>query len=164
MLWIRPLMPRLSEKLFLLAALTALSTLGGCCTMFNCEPGTCPDDESLCVEFGATRDMAEQCQSLASPSPYARSFCMQTCDENSDCRSGYTCADLSSLPNAWDAVLIDKGRGNKACVVPFDGGPEATTPGGAVGDVCVSKPSEPEPTTPEPVPTEPGEGNQGGSG
>src|ERR1051325_10082857 len=105
MLWIRPLMPRLSEKLFLLAALTALSTLGGgckpkigddckistdcsaagdrlCditapggyCTMFNCEPGTCPDDESLCVEFGATRDMAEQCQSLASPSPYARSF------------------------------------------------------------------------------------------
>jgi len=200
MLWIRPLMPRPSEKVLLLAALLALAALGGACkpkigddckistdcsaagdrlcditapggycTMFNCEPGTCPDDESLCVEFGATRDMAEQCQGLASPSPYARSFCMQTCDKNSDCRSGYTCADLSRLPNDWDAVLIDKGRGNKACVAPYDKG-ESAGSGGSVGDVCVSKPPTPaaggtaatEPGGSEPDPTEPGAGGQGG--
>jgi hypothetical protein len=174
-------MPRLSEKLLLLSALVALAGAckpkigddckistdcsaagdrlcditapGGYCTVFNCEPGTCPDDESLCVEFGATRAMADQCQDLPSPSPFARSFCMQTCDSNSDCRSGYTCADLSGSPNPWDAVLIDKGRGKKACVVPFNGSPDAPDAGSDVGDVCVSKPAAPEPA-----------GGEGGSG
>jgi hypothetical protein len=120
---------------------------GGYCTMFNCEPGTCPDDESLCVEFGAQRARAEKCQDKQSPSPYARSFCMHTCDSNSDCRAGYQCADLSTPKNDWDAVLIDKGRGNKACVVPFaeektspgTGGSMSSGTGGGFGDVCVSE-------------------------
>ncbi len=145
---------------------------GGYCTMFNCEPGTCPDGESLCVEFGATRDAAEQCQDLASPSPYARSFCMQTCDNNGDCRSGYTCADLSKLPNDWDAVLIDKGRGNRACVAPYEKAEAAGDEVEGVGDVCVSKLPTPAaggsaPTErggSDPDPNEPGAGGQGGAG
>jgi len=159
-------MPRLPEKLLLLCALIALAGAckpkigddcklstdcsaagdrlcditapGGYCTMFNCEPGTCPDGESLCVEFGATRGSAEQCRNQQSPSPYSRTFCMQTCDETGDCRSGYVCADLSRRDNDWDAVLIDKGRGNKACVVPYER-PRAVDEQGP-GDVCVAKP------------------------
>jgi hypothetical protein len=147
MLWIRPLMPGLSEKLLLWFALTAvaagckpkigddckistdcsaagdrlcdITAPGGYCTVFNCEPGGCPEDESLCVEFGAKR--SPLCAVEPSPSPYARTFCMATCDDDSDCRSGYTCQDLSKQ-NSWGAVLIDTDRGNKACLVPFSGG------------------------------------------
>lgn len=173
-------MPRLSEKLLLLCALVGLAGAckpnigddcristdcsaagdrlcditapGGYCTMFNCEPGTCPDGESLCVEFGAVRASAPLCRAQQSPSPYGRTFCMQTCDSNSDCRSGYTCADLSQRGNAWDAVLIDKNRGKKACVVPFKPG----EPNESEGEVCVAQPpaSEPDPEPePEPEPT-----------
>jgi hypothetical protein len=138
-------MPRLYEKLLLLCALTAvaagckpkigedcklstdcsaagdrlcdITAPGGYCTIFNCEPGTCPEDESLCVEFGAQRSPV--CgDDKQSPSPYARTFCMATCDDNSDCRSGYRCEDLSDPGNSWGALLIDGNRGNKACVVP----------------------------------------------
>lgn len=162
-------MPRLSEKLLLLCALAALAGAckpkigddcqistdcsaagdrlcditapGGYCTMFNCEPGTCPDGESLCVEFGAQRASAAKCQDKQSPSPYARAFCMATCDEDSDCRGGYTCQDLSRSGNAWEAVLIDRNRGNKACVVPStqrepDAGADAPS---GFGDVCRSQ-------------------------
>ena len=69
---------------------------------------------------------------------------MATCDEDGDCRAGYTCQDLSQPSNPWDAVLIDRGRGNKACVVPHvedpatDGSGAAGT-NGEFGDVCRSK-------------------------
>jgi hypothetical protein len=111
---------------------------GGYCTVFNCEPGTCPVDESLCVEFGAQRStVAKQCIDRQSPSPYARAFCMATCKHNSDCRAGYTCQDLSSETNDWAAVLIDRDRGNRACVVPLSTD-ESPGAGGAFGDVCLS--------------------------
>src|SRR6185369_5903818 len=157
MLWIRPLMPRPAEKLLLLCALLALASgckqkigddckistdcsaagdrlcditaPGGYCTIYNCEPGTCPEDEGPCVEFGAQRARAAACQDKQSPSPYGRAFCMAKCDDDSDCRSGYTCQDLSQPGNAWDAVLIDRDRGNKACVVPYT--PASPGAGGA---------------------------------
>jgi hypothetical protein len=138
-------MPCLPEKLLLLAVLVAvpfgckpkigddcristdcsaagdrlcdITEPGGYCTVFNCEPGTCPEDESLCVEFGSQRSVDDSCQSSQSPSPYARSFCMATCDGDSDCRSGYVCRDVSREGNEWGAVLIDHDRGHKACVV-----------------------------------------------
>jgi hypothetical protein len=170
MLWIRPLMPRLPEKLLLLCALAALAVAckpnigddcqistdcsaagdrlcditapGGYCTIFNCEPGTCPDGESLCVEFGAQRGRADLCQDKQSPSPYGRAFCMATCKKNSDCRDGYVCADLSRSGNAYDAVLIDRDRGNKGCVVPYtqsEQGNGGAPPDGEFGDVCRAK-------------------------
>ena len=119
MLWIRPLMPRLSEKLWLLCVLVAvaagckpkvgddcristdcsaagdrlcdITAPGGYCTVYNCEPDSCPEDESLCVEFGAQRSPVSKCEDKQSPSPYGRACCMATCDDNSDCRTGYTC-------------------------------------------------------------------------
>jgi hypothetical protein len=169
MLWIRPLMPRLSEKLWLLCALLAvaagckpkigddcristdcsaaadrlcdITAPGGYCTVYNCEPDTCPEDESLCVEFGAQRSPIAKCVDKQSPSPYARAFCMATCDKDSDCRSGYTCEDLSDRANPWAAVLIDRNRGNRACLVPISQDAVIVDPGagGAFGDVCHSE-------------------------
>ena len=161
-----PLMPRLPEKMLLVVALLTvafgckpkvgddcristdcsaagdrlcdITEPGGYCTVFNCEPGTCPEDESLCVEFGSERSPVAACQDPQSPSPYARSFCMATCDANSDCRSGYSCEDLSRDGNEWGAVLIDHDRGHKACVVkpqPVDAAGGAP-PDDAFGNVC----------------------------
>jgi hypothetical protein len=148
MLWIRPLMPGLSEKLLLALALFAvaagckpqigddckistdcstagdrlcdITAPGGYCTVFNCEPNSCPDGESLCVQFGAALSPACEAGPSPSPSPYARTFCMATCDDDSDCRGGYKCQDLSG-ENDWGALLIDTNRGNKACLVPLRG-------------------------------------------
>src|SRR6478609_1128998 len=181
-------MPRLSEKLMLLCALAALagackpnigddckistdcSAAGdrlcditapsGYCTICNCEPGTCPDGEALCVEFGAQRGpaAATACQNKQSPSPYGRAFCMATCDDNSDCRSGYTCADLSPPGNVWGAVLIDTDRGHKACVVPYTPAEGAGGEPSGFGDVCKSQlPSTTDSSSPST-----GEGGVGG--
>jgi hypothetical protein len=158
-------MPRLPEKLLLLPLLLALAVgckpeigdecristdcsaagdrlcditaPGGYCTVYNCEPGACPEDESLCVEFGAQRSPVAACQDLQSPSPYARTFCMATCESDSDCRDGYVCEDLSK-PNQWDALLIDLDRGDKACVVDgdFQMVSEGEEPPDGFGDVC----------------------------
>jgi hypothetical protein len=166
MLWIRPLMPRLPQTFWLLCALAAIAagckpkigddcrisrdcsaaadrlcdttSPGGYCTIYNCEPGTCPDDESLCVEFGAQRSTVSKCVDLQSPSPYARAFCMATCEDDGDCRSGYSCEDLSDASNPWGAVLIDGNRGNRACVVPIsrDSLVSEEGRGEAFGDVC----------------------------
>lgn len=111
---------------------------GGYCTVFNCEPNSCPDGESLCVQFGAVRSPACASQALAAPSPYARTFCMATCDDASDCRSGYECKDLSDPTNPWGAVLIDTNRGNKACVVPFTGTQIEEEEGDMLPGVCLS--------------------------
>ena len=162
-------MPRLSEKLWLLCALVAvaagckpkigddcrlstdcsaagdrlcdITAPGGYCTVYNCEPDTCPEDESLCVEFGAQRSPIAKCVDKQSPSPYARAFCMATCDKDSDCRSGYTCEDLADPKNPWAAVLIDRDRGNRACLVPISQDAVVDDPGvgGAFGDVCHSE-------------------------
>lgn len=110
---------------------------GGYCTVFNCEPGACPEDESLCVQFGAQRSPIAACENQQAPSPYARTFCMATCDDNADCRDGYSCEDLSDPENAWGALLIDRDRGNRACVVPFTGKPVSDEERHAeFGDVC----------------------------
>jgi hypothetical protein len=138
-------MPRLPEKLWLLVALAAvhagckpkigddcristdcsaagdrlcdITAPGGYCTVFGCEPGTCPEDEALCVEFGQRR--SPLCHDNQSPSPYARTFCMAKCDSNSDCRGGYQCVDIDKDGLAWGALRIDKDRGTKACLVPL---------------------------------------------
>jgi len=169
-------MPRLPEKLLLLALLIALAAgckpkigddckistdcsaagdrlcditaPGGYCTVFNCEPGACPEDESLCVQFGAQRSPVDACQDPQSPSPYARTFCMATCDSDSDCRDGYQCEALD-VDNEWNAILIDTDRGNKACMVKvtaLQAGAGGSPPEG-FGDVCHAELPKPEDMT-----------------
>src|SRR3954465_24135 len=115
-------MPCLPEKLLLLALLVAvpfgckpkigddcristdcstagdrlcdITQPGGYCTVFNCEPGTCPED-SACVSFGTTLSALPQCAPSQGNSPYRRSFCMARCGSDADCRPGYECLDLT---------------------------------------------------------------------
>src|SRR5438874_282901 len=62
---------------------------GGYCTVFNCEPGTCPADQSVCVAFHD-----QVCADPRSSERFERTFCMRTCDDDSDCRGGqYACLD-----------------------------------------------------------------------
>jgi hypothetical protein len=184
-LWIRPLMHGSLQKLLLLLAVIAAATgckpeigdecqvstdcsaaddrlcditaPGGYCTIFNCEPGSCPEDESLCVQFGAQRSPIDDCQNEQSPSPYARTFCMATCESDSDCRGGYRCEDLSAQPNEWGALLIDRDRGHRVCVVPVTARPVSDL-GGAFGDVCDSE----RPAAPSEPPSGDGQGGAGG--
>lgn len=160
-------MPRLPEKLLLLALLATIAVgckpkigddcqrstdcsaagdrlcditaPGGYCTVYNCEPGSCPEDESLCVLFGAERSPVAECKDPQAPSPYARTFCMATCDSSSDCREDYECANLDDDGLKWGAILVDRDRGAKACMVKLDA--RVTTPTSddkpeGFGDAC----------------------------
>jgi hypothetical protein len=93
---------------------------GGYCTIFNCEPGDCPE-ESSCVIFGVAPSTLEGCEDPHGVTPYQRSFCLKTCDNDGDCRSGYECANFADPANPWGAVVAD-GSG-KVCAVPYSGVP-----------------------------------------
>jgi hypothetical protein len=116
-----------------------ISAPNGYCTIFNCEPGSCPEDESLCLQFGWRRSSAPECAADPAPSPYARSFCMASCESDDDCRADYECADLSDPDNAWGALVIDRGRGSRACLVPVEVEP---LPKDAIVDVCFAQGNE----------------------
>lgn len=64
-----------------------LSQPKGYCTVRNCERGTCPDGESVCVEFNPTTPRLSV------------TYCMATCGSDSGCRDGdgYRCVDAPSI-------------------------------------------------------------------
>jgi hypothetical protein len=121
---------------------------GGYCTVYNCEPGACPEDESLCVLFGAERSPLPECKDPQAPSPYARTFCMATCESDSDCRDGYTCGDLKKDGVKWGAILVDHDRGDTACMVKLDSRVKAPSSGDSptFGDACHAVLPQPEDT------------------
>ncbi|MBK8171461.1 MAG: hypothetical protein IPK60_14100 [Sandaracinaceae bacterium] len=84
-----------------------LSLPEGYCTIANCEATSCPQDESLCIEFFSEEPRR------------AQSYCMARCEVDSDCRDdvGYRCLSASDL----DAVSLDEDV--KFCALP-----RATTP------------------------------------
>ncbi len=94
---------------------------GGYCTIFNCEPDSCPDN-AICVNFGTQLSSVGQCAVSQGNSPYQRSFCMAACGSDGDCRAGYSCLDLSGKPNpdgspsnTIGAVAADYTRSSKVC-------------------------------------------------
>lgn len=49
-------------------------------------------------------------------SPYRRTFCMGTCEEEKDCRKNYSCIDMSR-ENDWGARVIQKDvEGTSVCI------------------------------------------------
>jgi hypothetical protein len=127
---------------------------GGYCTIFNCEPGSCPDS-SVCINFGTELSSVDQCSSSQGNSPYQRSFCMAPCSSDGDCRGGYSCQDLSGKPkadgspgNALGAVLADNTGDGRVCAARavstppglelYDAGSAGSGNGGAPAsnDVC----------------------------
>jgi hypothetical protein len=91
----------------------------GYCTIFNCEPGECPE-EAVCVKFGDARSPVEGCDDPLGSGPYARTFCMKTCGENNDCREndGYKCLRPKET---WRASVLDGDA--KVCGIPPEGNP-----------------------------------------
>jgi hypothetical protein len=104
----------------------------GYCTIFNCEPGTCPE-EAVCVGFGTDlSSVSGACEDPQGSSRFQRTFCMARCDEDADCRSGYACIDMGNPNNPWGAIIVETGasRGEvngKVCAVPLTGEPVSGT-------------------------------------
>ena len=105
---------------------------GGYCTVFNCDPGTCPAD-SVCINFGTTLAGSSACAPSQGNSPYQRSFCMASCGSDGDCRSGYSCLNLkgpdqdghesSHESTLLGAVLAEHSGDGKVCgIMPKDPG------------------------------------------
>lgn len=102
---------------------------GGYCTIFNCEPGTCPD-EAVCVAF--KNSPSSVCPDPQSGDRLRRTFCMRSCEGNGDCRSGYQCIDLGR-ENPWKATIAEYGDvSGKVCIVAFGAAPVSS----ASTDIC----------------------------
>jgi hypothetical protein len=80
----------------------------GYCTVFSCSANSCPDN-SACIEFGASVPGCPY-DDYGAPSRVARSMCMRTCVNDSDCRrgEGYVCADPEPEQTPWIIVLDPK--------------------------------------------------------
>lgn len=86
--------------------------VGGACTVFGCEPDTCPDD-SVCVRF------------RPEPSRLTFTACMRACEQDGNCRfdDGYRCvaADDDAFWMGMGNTLaenidIDRGPDRNFCV------------------------------------------------
>lgn len=64
-----------------------VSQPNGYCTVFNCEPDTCPDS-AACVAFNNNIDPACGTQDDGQWPRFERTFCVKPCSSNSDCREG----------------------------------------------------------------------------
>jgi hypothetical protein len=84
---------------------------GGYCTVFNCEPNSCPAD-SACVAFSEGT-----CSTAVVSTRFRRTFCMATCEDDGDCRGGaYRCLDTSTDP-ARRVVDVNPST-SRVCAVP----------------------------------------------
>jgi hypothetical protein len=134
----------------------------GYCTIFNCEPGGCPE-EAVCVSYQGVVSAVEGCQI---GQRLQRTFCMKACEDDGDCRvrDGFACIDLSGQ-NPWSARVVERdSRRQRVCAIPYTG---PLIPEDRSGDVCSSTSEDalPErlPRTPE-SPVDAGEDGARGDG
>jgi hypothetical protein len=88
---------------------------GGYCTQFNCQAGKCQNN-AACVEFLASVPGCPY-DDYQSPSRTGRTFCLKTCQKDSDCRQsdGYVCGNPKDPP--WSAQILDDNQGERVCIV-----------------------------------------------
>jgi hypothetical protein len=111
---------------------------GGYCTVLGCDADTCPDEAS-CVAFQSVLSIAPECASFQARPRLQRSLCMKTCKNDSDCRNGYACVDMSRR-NPWGATVVDPGASGKVCAL--------APPPEPAGNPAVCEPSAPPPLPP----------------
>jgi hypothetical protein len=99
----------------------------GYCTMFNCEPGGCPD-EAICVAFNEA-----SCANVARSGRILRTFCMRTCDDDGDCRAGYYCKEIGTGDPTMQVVDPDPSK-RRICTVAPNGAP--VSPVSSSAGVC----------------------------
>jgi hypothetical protein len=109
---------------------------GGYCTIFNCEPGGCPE-EAICIAFGSELSLVDGCKDANGRSRFRRTFCMKSCEANDDCRSGYLCRDLSVPNDLGAAVAETRSVSGRVCVASFSVAP---LPGNSQTGVCTGLP------------------------
>lgn len=91
----------------------------GYCTQFNCAKNNCPDN-AACVLFNASiQGCGYDDRAGGYGSRVARAFCIASCGQDSDCRSGYICADPRSAP--WNGFVQDDVQDRRTCLVIPDG-------------------------------------------
>ena len=96
---------------------------GGYCTIFNCEPGTCPE-EAICISYGSMLSTVPACRDRNRRSRYEETYCVAKCEEDDDCRGGYACIDMGNPNNAGGVVVVEHGTvDSRVCVVPYSGMP-----------------------------------------
>jgi len=110
---------------------------GGYCTVFNCEPGSCPAD-SVCVNFGTSLSPVAGCAPSQGNSPYQRSFCMATCGSDGDCRADYKCLK----PTELNAVSAEHSNDSRVCAVPPKAAPTGTSNQVCLGSDAGAEPAE----------------------
>lgn len=116
------------------------SAPGGYCTVYDCTPGSCPD-EANCVAFNQWPASTQQCNDWARSGADIGRFCMRRCEDDSDCRDGYSCIDVDVWLNPYAASNLDPDRGpGKVCWVAYTG--PALDPN-RESDVCIKLPSVP---------------------
>ncbi len=94
----------------------------GYCTIFNCQPDSCP--QSICVAFSPTLDPACQNADDGRWPRFQRTFCLAACGDDGDCRDGYQCVHLDDpREQAFRAAQVvdtganDGGLGYGVCMV-----------------------------------------------
>lgn len=113
---------------------------GGYCTLANCTESSCPEGESICVMFNSSSSAVPACEYPGKLSPSARTFCMMTCNSDSDCRTDYFCTDIGG-PDPWGALVVQKDAPTtKICIakqagqpIPEDHPAEVCQPGFSLG-------------------------------
>jgi len=105
------------------------SQFEGYCTIFSCDPDSCPDDDSVCVGFGL--ELTATCLNDEGAVPadprwprFERTFCMAPCEEDDECRDGYQCR----APAEHGATSIDiesEIRNSKVCFAASTAPPPA---------------------------------------
>ncbi|NLN63538.1 MAG: hypothetical protein GX146_11760 [Myxococcales bacterium] len=98
---------------------------GGYCLIITCSPGTCPSEAS-CVEFLTPSPdfSAEDEEVFTAAAPMydalnpnrARTYCLQRCKKNSDCRGGYHCARDDELAQSLHASIAEYNAKGGVCV------------------------------------------------
>lgn len=108
---------------------------GGYCTIFDCAPGSCPD-EAECIAFQSVVSQAPECSSAIARPRLLRAACMLNCSSDADCRAGYVCVDLLD-GNPWAARVAEEEPKGSVCMLPPPPPPEGQT------QVCEPSPVEP---------------------
>ena len=88
---------------------------GGYCTVLDCSNNSCPD-EAVCVLFQSSVPGCAY-NDYQSPSRTGRSFCMEHCSKDSDCREseGYVCRNPIDPP--WNATVLDNNQSRGVCII-----------------------------------------------
>jgi hypothetical protein len=88
------------------------SEFEGYCTVVDCLANTCPNNGGCILFYPAIPGCGYN--DYTGGSRVSQPFCMATCSSNSDCRTGYVCANPTESP--WYAMILDNNNTELVCL------------------------------------------------